>query len=66
MPRRAPEAGEVQLFTRIEPDLKDALARWAKEEGRTIASQVRIALWQIVPQEFVGVGGGMDPSDVEA
>ncbi len=46
--------GTPQLIVRLEPDLHDALKRWAASEDRSLAAQVRMVLRGAVPGEFTG------------
>lgn len=48
--------GRVPLQTRVEPELKEALERWATAEDRSLSAQIRRVLADAVPAKYTQNG----------
>ncbi|WP_162941565.1 hypothetical protein [Desertimonas flava] len=57
-PRGDAAAGKAQIITHVEPDLRDAVHRWAESEDRTVSAQVRKTLRDNVPVRFLDAPPG--------
>ena len=58
MPHRPADTDRTlkPLVARIDEDVHDALVAWAQHEDRSLAGQVRIALRQVVPSQYMENG----------
>lgn len=46
----------VSVVLHIEPEQKEALARWAEAEQRSLSAQARILLGDAIPEEYFEAG----------
>ena len=57
-PKPRADAGKAQIITHVEPELRDAVHRWAESEDRTVSAQVRKTLRDSVPARFLDTPTG--------